>query len=275
MPDVEEIVSAVAGSKKYHAICQDTIRRIAARELSAHGSAKAAVKATKRRLHQVYGAFEGDFDCEAAYRQLEVAYGEGSQAAIKAACQHMLALHSSTRERLPLLDRFYPAIFERTGQPATILDLGCGLNPLSLPWMGLAAGNRYVALDIDANRVHFLNRYLALAGFEPAARCQDILSQPPEDIADVALLLKMSPSLERQEPGATLRLMDRLRTPYVVVSFAVKSLGGREKGMAEQYQQQFTTWMDDRRWPVEQISFESELVFVVKRPQSSASVVLW
>jgi 16S rRNA (guanine(1405)-N(7))-methyltransferase len=275
MPDVEEIVSAVAGSKKYHAICQDTIRRIAARELSAHGSAKAAVKATKRRLHQVYGAFEGDFDCEAAYRQLEVAYGEGSQAAIKAACQHMLALHSSTRERLPLLDRFYPAIFERTGQPATILDLGCGLNPLALPWMGLAAGNRYVALDIDANRVHFLNRYLALAGFEPAARCQDILSQPPEDIADVALLLKMSPSLERQEPGATLRLMDRLRTPYAAVSFAVKSLGGREKGMAEQYQQQFTTWMDDRRWPVEQISFESELVFVVKRPQSSASVVLW
>jgi 16S rRNA (guanine(1405)-N(7))-methyltransferase len=265
MSNLEEIVSAVAGSKKYHAICPDTIRRIAARELAAHGSAKPAVKATKRRLHQVYGAFEGEFDYEAAYRQLEVAYGEGSEAAIKAACRRILEMHSSTRERLPLLEGFYPAIFERTGQPATILDLGCGLNPLALPWMGLAAGTGYVALDIDANRVRFLNRYLALTGFEPLARCQDILSQPPEDVADVALLLKMSPSLERQEPGVTLRLLERLRTPYVVLSFAVKSLGGREKGMAKQYQQQFTTWMDDQRWPVEQLAFETELVFVVKR----------
>ena len=263
--NLEEIVSAVAGSKKYRAICPDTIRRIAERELVAHGSVKAAVKATKRRLHQVYGAFEGEFEYETAYRQLEAAYREGSEVAIKAACRRMLALHSSTRERLSLLDHLYPAIFERTGQPATILDLGCGLNPLALPWMGLAVGSRYVALDIDANRVHFLNRYLALAGFEPLARCQDILSKPPEDDADVALLLKMSPSLERQEPGATLRLMEQLHTPYLAVSFAVKSLGGREKGMAGQYRQQFTTWMDNRRWPVEKLTFETELVFVVER----------
>ena len=270
MSNLEEIVSAVAGSKKYGAICPDTIRRIAERELVARGSAKAAVKATKRRLHQVYGAFEGEFEYEAAYRQLEAAYREGTATSIEAACRRLLALHSSTRERLPFLDHFYPAIFERTGQPATVLDLGCGLNPLALPWMGLTAGSRYVALDIDANRVRFLNRYLALAGFEPLARCQDILSQPPEDGADVALLLKMSPSLERQEPGATLRLMERLHTPYVAVSFAIKSLGGREKGMAGQYRQQFTTWMDNRRWPVEQLTFETELVFVVERARAGS-----
>ncbi|MGD9144405.1 MAG: Rmt family 16S rRNA (guanine(1405)-N(7))-methyltransferase [Anaerolineae bacterium] len=263
---LDTVVSAVASSKKYRAVCPDTIHRIAVRELAAHGSVKAATKATKRRLHQAYGAFEHDFDEQAATQRLEAAYRKGSPSLIRSACAHVLGLHSSTRERLPILDRFYAAIFEVTGQPSSLLDVGCGLNPLSLPWMDLPSNARYVALDIDAGRVRFLNHYLSLAGSEPLARCQDALSYPPDDAADVALLLKMSPTLERQEPGATLHLMERLVAPYVVVSFAIKSLGGREKGMADHYQQQFRTWMNGRHWPVETLSFETELVFVVNKP---------
>jgi 16S rRNA (guanine(1405)-N(7))-methyltransferase len=265
MPDLEAVVSAVASSKKYRAICEDTIRRIARRELAHHGSVKAATKATKRRLHQIYGAFEQDLDYEAAYRGLESAYGTGSAARIQEACRQILDQHSSTRERLPILDRFYPAILSVTGQPAAILDLGCGLNPLALPWMDLPAAARYIALDIDAARIAFLNRYLALAGLESLARCQDLLAHPPDDLADVAFLLKMSPSLERQEPGATPRLIERLRAPSIVVSFAVKSLGGREKGMVEHYQRQFSEWIEERGWPVDELVFETELVFVVKK----------
>jgi 16S rRNA (guanine(1405)-N(7))-methyltransferase len=265
MSDLEAIVSAVASSKKYRQICEDTIRRIARREVVHHGSAKAATKATKRRLHQVYGAFEQDFDYEAAYRGLESAYRTGSAAGIRGVCWQILDQHSSTRERLPILDRFYPALFAVTGRPSSILDLGCGLNPLALPWMDLPAAARYIALDIDAARIAFLNRYLALAGLEPLARCQDLLAHPPEDQADVAFLFKMSPSLERQEPGATLRLIDRLRAQSVVVSFAVKSLGGREKGMVEHYQRQFSEWIEERGWTVDELVFETELVFVVRR----------
>ena len=287
---------AVALSKKYHTLCADTIRRIAERELAAapHGSVKTAIKATKRRLHQIYGAFEGELDYAATYQRLETAYQQGSEGEIRAACRHALGLHSSTRERLPILDRFYPAILEATRQPRSILDLGCGLNPLALPWMGLSprqglpgapgsqgspsseqlpwqratgplAQARYVALDIDADRIRFLNRYLTLAGLEPLARCQDLLVHPPDDASDVALLLKMSPSLERQEPGATLRLIEHLQAPFVVVSFAVKSMGGREKGMVEHYQRQFLELAESRKWSVEKLGFETELVFIVKR----------
>jgi 16S rRNA (guanine(1405)-N(7))-methyltransferase len=174
---------------------------------------------------------------------------------------------------LQILDRFYPAVLKLTGQPGSVLDLGCGLDPLAIPWMGLSpagtedkpAGTRYIAVDIDADRVRFLNRYLALAGFEPLARCQDVLAQPPGDEADVALLLKMSPTLERQEQGATLRLIEQLKAPFVVVSYAVKTLGGREKGMVEHYQRQFSALIEGRRWSVKRLVFESELVFVVGR----------
>jgi 16S rRNA (guanine(1405)-N(7))-methyltransferase len=265
MSDLEAIVSAVTSSKKYRAVCADTVRAIAEREMQHHGDLKSAIKATKRRLHQVYGAFGGASDYEAAYEALAAAYAGGAEAEIRAACRQVLERHSSTRERLPILDRFYPAIWQVTGQPASVLDLGCGLHPLALPWMDLAPETRYIALDVDAERTEFLNRYLALAGLEPLARCQDVVVEPPRDRADVALLLKMSPTLERLATGATLDLIGQLNCPWVVVSFAIKSLGGREKGMLAHYHSQFMAWVEGHDWAVERLDFESELVFVVKR----------
>jgi 16S rRNA (guanine(1405)-N(7))-methyltransferase len=277
MSDLEAIVAAVASSKKYRDVCPDTVRRIAEGEVAKRGNVKEAVKATKRRLHQVYGAFESASDYDAAYERLAVAYATGAEEQIRTACREVLARHNSTRERLPILDRFYPALWQITGRPDSILDLGCGLNPLALPWMDLDPGARYVALDIDAARIEFVNRYLALAGREPLARCQDILAHPPQDEADpsassgpgVALLLKMSPSLELQQAGATLHLLELIRAPFVVVSFAVKSLGGREKGMLEHYRRQFSGWVEGRPWAVEQLTLETELVFVVGKQRIS------
>jgi 16S rRNA (guanine(1405)-N(7))-methyltransferase len=266
MSELDQVVSSVASSKKYRAVCTDTIHRIAERELAAspHGNLKAAVKATKRRLHQVYGAFEGALDHDSAIQRLEAAYEIGTQEEIEIACQHVLQLHSSTRERLSILDRFYPAIFEVTGSPRSILDLGCGLNPLALPWMGLDTEAMFIALDIDATRIRFLDRYLAMTGLDAQARCQDILAYPPSEAVDVALLLKMSPSLERQEQGATLRVLEQLRTSFAVVSYAVKSLGGREKGMLAYYRKQFLELVAGRRWSVSDLVFDTELVFVVE-----------
>jgi 16S rRNA (guanine(1405)-N(7))-methyltransferase len=267
MTDLEEIVTAVTASKKYRTLCDDTVRRVAARELAAapRSNARAAVKATKRRLHQVYGAFEHDLDGEAAWLELQAAYESGQEAEIRSLCGRLMALHASTRERLAILDRFYEALWAVAGRPTSILDLGCGLNPLALPWMDLPAGARYLAIDIDAARIRFLNRYLELAGLPPLARCQDILVQCPPDRADLALLLKMSPTLERQEPGATLRLLQQIDAPRIAVSFAVKSLGGREKGMLGQYRDQFRRTVEGQQWAIHEILFDTELVFVVKR----------
>jgi 16S rRNA (guanine(1405)-N(7))-methyltransferase len=262
--DLQAVLAAVSASKKYRGVCPDTVQRIAAGELAVRGSVKGAVKATKRRLHQVYGAFERELDAEAAYGSLAAAWGGGEEER-RAACRAVLALHSSTCERLPILDRFYPALWSVAGRPGTVLDLGCGLNPLAWPWMDLAPGTEYVALDIDCQRIAFVNRFLALAGLAPLALCQDLLAQPPAGRADVALLLKLSPSLERQEEGATLRLLAGVRAPTAVVSFAVASLTGRQKGMAEHYGRRFAAMARGQSWRVTELRFESELVFVVQR----------
>jgi 16S rRNA (guanine(1405)-N(7))-methyltransferase len=262
---VESIISNVRSSPKYRSICPSTIRRIAAEEWAKHGALKRAIKATKSRLHQIHGAYESHVDYDRAYRSLEAAYATQAGGAIQQVCRRLLSLHASTRERLPVLDRFYDEIFAYTSRPHSLLDLACGLTPLSLPWMGLDEGTAYDAYDIDADRIAFLDRYLSLAGMKARAHLQDIICDPPAERAEVALLLKSSTCLERQKKESTLTLLDALDVSYVVVTFPTKSLGRREKGMVQHYERTFQTMLSSRSWPVTRLDFASELVFIVNK----------
>jgi 16S rRNA (guanine(1405)-N(7))-methyltransferase len=270
---IEQIVAGVLRGKKYRAVCQDTVRRIAVEQWARHGglgrggkrAIKAAIKATRARLHQVYAAYESPVDYARAARDLESAYAGGDRASIEAACRRLLALHTSTRERLPILERFYGELWAHTGVPGVVLDLACGLNPLSVPWMGLDEGAAYRGYDIDAARVTFLRRALPLAGLDAYMHLQDVLCEAPSEAGEVALLMKSSACLERQQAGATLSLLDALRVRYVVVTFPVRSLGNREKGMAAHYERTFRTQIANRPWPVIRLLFESELVFIVDK----------
>ena len=267
---IEQAVAAVRASQKYGNVCERTIWRIAAEEWARQGtgerSLKRTIKRTKSKLHQVYGAYQAPIDYEQQVRSLQVAYaGEG--AAIRAACGRVLSLHTSTRERAPILERFYAQVFSHIGTPRSLLDLACGLHPLSLPWMALGTGATYHAYDIDAERVAFLNQYFFLARVRGCAHLQDIVCDPPTLRADVALLLKSSTCLERQRKGATLELLDEIDARYVVVSFPVRSLGRHAKGMPHHYERTFGAMVQDRGWPLIQLRFSTELVFIVDKGQ--------
>jgi 16S rRNA (guanine(1405)-N(7))-methyltransferase len=271
--EVEQIVANVLGSQKYRSLCASTVRRVAAEEwakraalkLPSRRALKMAIKATRSRLHQAYSAYESSVDYERAYSALESAYAGGAPETIRSACRDVLALHASTRERLPILDSFYERVLALTGRPRILLDLACGLNPLSLPWMGLGSEAVYHAYDIDGDRVAFLNRYLALAGVQGGAYLQDVLCEPPVQAGDVALLMKSSTCLERQRKGSTLALLDALLVSHVVVTFPVQSLGRHEKGMVEHYGTVFDEMVAGRRWAVARLDFATELVFVVTK----------
>jgi 16S rRNA (guanine(1405)-N(7))-methyltransferase len=263
--EIERIVADVRASPKYRRVCARTVQRIAEEEWAKRRNRKQAIKATRSRLHQAYGAYESRVDYDRAYRSLEAAHAEGTGPAIQEACRRLMSRHASTRERLPILERFYAAIYAHTGAPRALLDLACGLNPLSLPWVGLDAGVSYYAYDIDADRVAFLNRYLALAGAQGHARLQDVICDPPVERADVALLLKSSACLERQRKGSTLATLDALDVSHVVVTYPVKSLGRREVGMVGHYARTFLDMLGDRSWPVTRLEFATELVFIVDK----------
>jgi 16S rRNA (guanine(1405)-N(7))-methyltransferase len=269
-PDIDAIVEQLGQSKKYRevGICDDTIRDIVITELARQKNPKEAVQAARKKLHEVVALYLGDPDYAADTRRLEAVFATGDEAAIQAFLIEIMRIHDSTRERLALLDTFYAQVFGVTGVPQTILDIACGLNPLSIPWMGLPAGAKFYAYEIHQQRVDFLNRYLALQGVGGGAFNQDILVHPPREAGDVALLLKETHRMEKRRHGIVLPLLDALAVRWIVLSSPVRSRTGRH-AVKDIYREQIHGIIADRPWTITEIEFENELVYCLdKSPQS-------
>ncbi|MCW3588934.1 class I SAM-dependent methyltransferase [Burkholderia cenocepacia] len=261
--DLEAVVAAVLASAKNRAIAPDYVAALARRELT-RGSVKEAIKATKNQLHQVAGAY---LATRPPYGQwLEELRAAAGTPALKPLCARLLAHHASTRERLPQLEAFYAAVFAALPPVRTVIDVACGLNPLALPWLPLAPGAAYYAYDIYTDLMAFLGEWLTIAGVGGAAVARDVSAACPEQPADLALVLKFLPLLDQLERGAALRLLDGLRTPRIVVSFPTRSLGGRAKGMGENYSVRFRQLTAARPWTVRELAAPGELVFLVEKP---------
>jgi 16S rRNA (guanine(1405)-N(7))-methyltransferase len=263
---LEQLVIAVRESSKYRWVCEELVRGVGARELAKGRSLKEAVKATKNALHQVGGAYQPrPMDYPAALAALREARCSGDPALWRQACAEVMGWHASTRERLPILDGFYTTALADLGPIRSVLDLACGLNPLAIPWMPLADGAEYYACDIYADLVRFLNDYLALTSMPGEAQVVDVTRECPERRVDVALLLKSLPCLEQIECGVGSRLLERINADHLLISFPARSLGGRSRGMAENYDAVFREMVDGQGWTIRRLEFASELVFLVSR----------
>ncbi|MGQ9683531.1 MAG: 16S rRNA methyltransferase [Anaerolineae bacterium] len=260
-----QLVEIVLASPKYAAIEPDLVYRLGAEELGKRRNLKAAVKATKDRLHQVAGAYlERRPDYLRWLQRLRSAAEEGGLEALKPVCCELLAQHTSSRERLPYLQEFYAQTLGGLPPLNSVLDLACGLNPLAIPWMPLAPRATYRACDIYTDLVAFLSQALPLLGVAGDAYPCDVVAAPPRQPVDVALLLKTLPCLERLERGAGQRLLDALQARYILVSFPARSLGGRQKGMPENYEGYLQAALAGRGWQVVRHAFANELAFVIE-----------
>lgn len=264
--DIDNIVEQLAQSKKYReaGICEQTIRDIVITELERQRNPKEAIQAARKKLHEVVALYLGDPDYAAATRQLEAAFATGNPETIKATCAEILRIHDSTNERMMLVDTFYAQIFEITGRPKVLLDIACGLNPLTIPWMNLPPDASFYAYEIHQQRVDFLNRFLALQGIGGRALDQDILVDYPAEAGDVAMLLKEIHRMEKRRRGIVLPLLDALKVRWIVLSSPTRSRTGRH-GVKEVYREQVHEILVDRPWTITEIEFENELVYCVDK----------
>lgn len=263
-----ELVAAVRASARYRTIDPQVIERVGRTALQRYSSLKAAIKATKTELHQMIGAYA---DQAPLYDQWLAELRQAMDGtARKAVCRRLMAAHASTRERLPALEQLYPACFGDQ-PPQRILDLGCGLNPLAIPWMDLPANAYYAAYDIDTDLCSFLQAALPLLGVQGEAGICDLALGAPPVAADVAFVLKTIPLLEQQQRGAGVELLRAIQAPRLVVSFPTRSLGGRNVGMATTYRNYMAAVAASEGWSPRVIELPNELVFVIERHTPSRS----
>lgn len=271
--DVEAVVTAVKQSTKYGDTSEATIRELAEEAVRQHKKSKPAIKAVRARLHSIMAPYLGDPDYSAEAARLEAAFAAHDNAAIEAICQDCLYAHLSTRERLPILAEFYERIFAITGRPQSILDIACGLNPLTLRWMGLHSyhasrityhGLRFHAYDIHEPRIAFINHYFRLEGLPELAKVQDVAMDIPQEEADVALFLKEMPRFERNYGGRGRPLLESLRAKFLVISYpTISTHGGRN--LTNRYRDFMFQLIQGHNWPVTELLFDGELVFIVEK----------
>ncbi len=266
MDDVrlDEVVSLVQSNARYRQISPSLVRKVAFQELSKGRSIKEAVKETRNKLHQVGGAYqEARPDFTRLLRQLAGSPRELN--GLRPFCLDAMQFHASTRERLPYLEDFYTPLRQQLGEVSSILDLACGLNPLALPWMPLAAGGEYTACDIYSDMVEFLNGFFQYAGIRGKASVCDLTDEVPAQSVELVLLLKTLPCLEQLDKSIGERLLNGLQADHILMSYPARSLSGRRKGMPQTYSDHFERLSAGKAWRVSRWQIKTEILFLISR----------
>ena len=259
---LDQLTQQIQQSAKYRHLSIDLIRRIGARELAVRKSQKEAVKATKNKLHQVGGAYqERKIDYAKAMAQLQAA--QDNDVAFQQACQDVMKLHSSTRERISILDDFYSTIFAQLPPIHTLVDIASGLNPLAVSWMSLPPDVTYTAYDIYDDMMTFLADFLAMVGINGRSQTRDVIGNPPTEPTDLTLILKTLPCLEQVDKSAAANLLDALNSTHILITYPAQSLGGRNKGMIAHYTAHFEGLVNGRNWHYQTFQFTTELAFLI------------
>jgi 16S rRNA (guanine(1405)-N(7))-methyltransferase len=267
---LHRLVEAVAASSNYHDIAEELILEVGSRELAKHARLQTAIKATKTKLHQVAGVYLSGREPYAAWlSELQAAYASGEMEIVKSASLPIMRHHSSTRERLPILGEFFTRTLADLAPIRSCLDVACGLNPLAVPWMPLAPLAEYFAFDVVTNMTGFLADVFAIpqvaARVHGSVKTCDVISSPPSQAADVALLLKTIPCLEQVDKEAGRRLLHSLNARHLLISFPRRSLGGKKKGMETHYAARLAEITAETSWSITRFDFVSELAFLVAK----------
>jgi 16S rRNA (guanine(1405)-N(7))-methyltransferase len=263
---LDQLVANIQSNKKYASILPAFIRRIGKIELEKRRNLKEAIKETKSKLHQVTGAYIGE---KAEYASWLILLSDSGKShdpeTLKDTCKHILYQHASTRERLSYIDDFYQAIFCKVPPVTSVLDLACGLNPLSIPWMGLDKRCQYHAWDVNTGMVDFLNEASNFLKIDLSVRSVDLLSVIDFHETNLVFLLKTLPCLEQVQKGISVTLLKRITARNIIVSFPSKSLSGLSKGMDHHYGDLMQKWLAGLSWSSQVIKFPDEIVYVLSK----------
>ena len=261
----EQLIEQVNYSPKYAQLAGTLVSRVTREEAKKFRSVQDIIRSSRTRLHQLTGAFLAP---KIDYAQWLVNFQSLDRKDLegrKSTSRSMMRLHASTYERLEVLPDFFQSSLASIKPVRSVLDLACGLNPLSIPWIPLADDFTYFASDVVSPLVYFLWHYFELFGVRGNASVMDLSYSIPSQPVQLALLMKSLPLMEQIEKGLSQKILDNLNAEHILVTYPLRSLGGRKKGMEETYRFQFDQLVAGRDWKIQEFSFQNEVAFLVTK----------
>lgn len=225
---------------------------------------KFLLKEIRKKLHSIYGVFVLD---EKGLKLLKSHLKKTKKIDDRALDIHrkILLTHKSTAERFDNYSFVYEKIFSITGKPDKILDLACGLNPLSFPWMRLKKVF-YYASELTLEDSKFIQDYFDLmkkhSGLHGKAFAMNLLNFRKFPEADVCFLFKVLDSLEDLKKNYSKVLLEKISAKFLVVSFPTMSLGDKKPIKERGW---FFRMMRELDYSFESFEIENEIFYIVKK----------
>jgi len=263
---INHLIQKIQSHRKYQTITSDLVRHLAEDALRRGLVGKPAVKDVRNKLHQIGGAyFQKRPDFLELQKHLKSEPHNASSDETRNFCIEVMRTHTSTAERLPILEDFFSTCLAPIAPLTSVLDLACGLNPLGIPWMPLADHCRYYAFDIYLDMLALIESFFEQIGVDGWAQPCDLTRGVPDLKTQVTFLLKSIPCLEQVDKNIASHLLGAITSDHILVSFPVRSLGGHKKGMPDFYRKHFYEIISNESWAVQEFHFDTELAFLVSK----------
>ena len=292
---IEKIISDIKEKRELGAIEESFVRDILIRELQSNQKIvsfilehelrtlsradkyKEIIKRVRAKLRVVYGVFQTGKESEKLelLEELKKVVWRTKEIDLTIDIhKKLLEKHLSSKERLPYYEEVYRSIWRFTGKPHSIIDLGCGLNPLSFPFMGLNKVD-YYASELNTIDVNFLNAYfdiMEVFGLNGKAIQQDLSGLSASEAlfktfpkSDVAFMFKLLDSLKvpRKSKKLDEMVIDRVPARWVIVSFPTKTIGSRSMSVTQR------GWVEKlcqrKGWKCSHIKVGDEIFYIIKK----------
>lgn len=161
--------------------------------------------------------------------------------------------HASTRERRSDAAAFYKFLANALDTATSVLDIGCGVQPLRFPFASLPSLRRYVAADSNGPSIDAVQAFAAATnnrallairddlcnGWQPIISCLE--SEEDETCPfDAALMLKLIPVIARQSRALLSTLAETPARRWIVTGSTTSlakrtSIIRREQGVLRRF----------------------------------------
>jgi 16S rRNA (guanine(1405)-N(7))-methyltransferase len=260
------VIRLVRQSNKYAAVSETLVREIAEVELKKGKSLKETVKSTRNKIHQVGSAFQ---ETSIPYPTWKQELAELPPVLLSDDTLNFIAkclrFHASTAERLPFITSFFSQTLAPIQPVESILDLACGFTPLCLPWMPVGDKVSYTGIDIYQDMIDFLGLFFTHFKLKHTFSVGNIIESIPQEKVHVAFLLKTIPCLEQVDKTIGVKLLEKISAENILVSFPSRSLAGKFKGMAANYEAHFYQLLSGKNWRVTKTEWPNEIAFLIQK----------
>ena len=270
---IKETLQKVKAHKKYKSISDEVVLQEIKKHLKQNPNIisidKQLIKDIRKELHLSYASFQTK---KKSQRQK---YLQQIQKNLdKDLTEKLLLITLSTKERLNDYPKLYKQIFKITGEPKIIVDLACGLNPLSYPHMRLNNKKlKYFAYDIDDDDIKFLNNYFTIMKKHGIDGKAEILNlKNPKQVSklpssDIIFLFKIIDILDKSENNhksseALIKTLIK-KTDFIIASFATRTITRKKMNFPKR--KWFELMLERNNLSFKTIKTDNEIYYIVSK----------